>query len=75
MDDWDFDFGLVQTPEGKLTMGTRAITPPVSGVLPVTPKAGVPQGMTIDKLRSMYPGIGDDKLRSAYKQKFGEDIK
>jgi len=30
--------------------------------------------MTVEKLQSMYPGIPVDKLKAAYKQKFGEDL-
>ena len=33
-----------------------------------------PAKMTLDKLRTMYPGIPDDRLKSAYKTKFGEDL-
>jgi len=34
-----------------------------------------PEGkMTVEKLQGMYPGIPVDKLKAAYKQKFGEDL-
>jgi len=62
--------GITVGPDGKPML--QAVPSP-STWKPTATTA--PQGMTIDKLRSMYPGMSDDKLRAAYKTKFGEDIK
>ena len=47
------------------------VTPPVVGQ-PAQPDK---TPMTMEKLRGLYPGIPDDKLRKAYKDKFGEELK
>lgn len=67
--------GSIVSPEGKLESKPSQImyTPSrTSGGTIGEP--GQPIGMSLDDLRKLYPGIPDDKLKAAFKKKFGIDI-
>ena len=57
----------------KVTPGMQAVIPPISGTTGARPKP--PEGMTMEKLKAQYPpGTSEDKLRAAYKLKYGVSL-
>lgn len=56
-------------------LGGIPVNPPVSSVPNATPRspANTPK-MTMQQLQTMYPGVPADKLKEAFKKKFGVDV-
>lgn len=70
------------TQAGKLDIGAHTNLPtvplrepqPFANPGATTPAAPKPQKQTLQQVQQMYPGVPADKLREAYKKKFGVDL-
>lgn len=62
-------FGITMN-GNQVAPGMQQTVPPISGTVGAKPKP--PEGMTMEKLKAQYPpGTPEDKLRAAYKAKYG----
>jgi hypothetical protein len=74
--------GANATQAGKVDIGATSSIPtiplrepqPFTNPGATTPAASKPQKQTLQQVQQMYPGVPADKLREAYKKKFGIEL-
>lgn len=61
---------------GKLGIETNPMppTPTLPGAAPQQPQGGAQKPASLADVQKMYPGVPADKLKEAYKRKFGVDL-